>query len=64
MDKKKIAALIVAGQPPEGETAEADESAEMEEGLDAAVEEILGAIESKDPAALKAALKSFVSMCY
>lgn len=36
---------------------------DMEPGLDSASEDILSAIDSKDPKALKSALKDFISMC-
>ena len=58
---KGIAALLVGkmGKGPEGE-----EGGDMEgEGLDTAAEDILAAIESKDPQALKEALRSFYEMC-
>ena len=50
-EKKKVAAPILH-----------DDSAEYD-GHHAAAEEILHAIDSKDPQALKEAMKSFVSMC-
>lgn len=58
-DEKKIAALIVAG-PEEKEVQEPKEMV----GLDAAAEEIMAAIEAKDPEILKGALKSFMQLCY
>jgi len=69
MEKKKgIAAMIVKlGAKGKGESedeapAEGEEYAE-DPGLMSASEEIMGAIEAKDPSALADALKSFISMC-
>ena len=56
-DDKKIASLIVA--TPEKKISEPKDMV----GIDAAAEEILSAIETKDKSALVGALKSFIQMC-
>lgn len=56
-DEKKIANLIVS--MPEKKIEEPKDMV----GIDAAAEEILSAIETKDKKALASALKSFMSMC-
>jgi len=55
MHGKKMAQAILGGDHEE-----ASEAPEGGDGLHAAAEEILSAIESKDPAALVEALKAFV----
>lgn len=64
-DKKKQATLIVSklsgNVEPKPMVDGAEQDASM--GLDAAAEEILQAIESRDKSALKSALKSFMEMC-
>lgn len=70
--KKAIAAMIVGGRPEKeptftSEVSGTDESlvdADMEEGLNQASEEVIMALDTKDPVALKTALKSFFEMCY
>lgn len=61
-DKKKDqASMIIASMRPE---AEMPMDSEMpEDGQDVAAQELMSAIESKDPMALKEAMKSFVQMC-
>jgi len=60
--KKKIAALIIsAGAPVEDKEDSGEYEAEM---MKSAGEEILSAIEKKDPAMMAEAVKSIVEMCY
>lgn len=55
---KGVAALLVSKMgPKEGE------HEDMDDGIDAASEDVLSAIESKDPMALKEALKAFYELC-
>ena len=62
-DKKKMATLIVAGlRKPESEPQPQPES-EDTSGHEVAADEILSAVQAKDPKALSEALKSFVEMC-
>lgn len=61
-DNKKKASMIVASMGGPLQEDSQDES-KASDGHDAAASEIMDAISSKDPAALKEALKSFVSMC-
>lgn len=68
-DKKKMATIIISRKKPEGpeemRTAPENENGdEMDSdmGLSSAAEEIMSAMHSKDPAALKAALRSFIEM--
>lgn len=63
-NKKKPVTLIM-DMMGKSEKAPAQDGAELdsEPGLDAAAEEMLAAIEAKDPAALKAAVRSMVQMC-
>lgn len=59
--KKSDAAMIIAGMPS---SAPAMPEPDMDmDPTNAAAEEILAALESKDASALSEALKSFVSMC-
>lgn len=67
-NKKKASTLILKklsdgaeemSEAPMQDGAEVDASA----GYDSAAEEMLAAIESKDPAALKEAIRSMVQMC-
>jgi len=68
---KGLAALIIASKKPskeEGPMMEMEDGVEEEEGessveLESAAEEILMAMEQKDPKALTEALKAFVEMC-
>lgn len=65
-DKKKQATLIVAkmkGMPAEKPTTEAGDEMDHSSGYMAAAEEMMAAIEKKDPTMFKDALKSFVDMC-
>lgn len=58
---KGIAALLVGKM---GKGPEEEEGGEGEgEGLDMAAEDLLAAIESKDSAALKEALRAFMDLC-
>lgn len=73
-DKKKAVSIIIAKagkrdekgnqEPPEMDEMESEEneSGDME-GLNMAAEEILAALDAKDPKALAEALKSFMEMC-
>lgn len=58
-DHKKIASVIMGKIGPESSYAEGGEV----DGKDAAAEEIMSAIESKDSAALASALHSFIEIC-
>jgi hypothetical protein len=58
---KGIAALLVSKMGPRGPEGEAESNGD--EGLDAAAEDILAAVESKDASALKSALKAFYEQC-
>lgn len=69
-NKKKMATMIIAKMGPNGkeESQEAPKNENGDEmdsdhGYSAASEEIIQAVESKDPKALKHALKSFIEMC-
>jgi hypothetical protein len=69
-DKKKGMATIILskmGKPSEemSEVPKNDIGDELDQsaGKDAAAEEILQAVESKDPKALKSALQSMIDMC-
>lgn len=69
-DKKKRATLIIAkmkGGSPDmpKEAPKSDDGAEMDSsmGYMAAAEEMMKAIESKDPKMLMSAVKAFVDMC-
>jgi DNA-binding GntR family transcriptional regulator len=65
-DKKKAAGLIIASIDGSMKKAAKNEMGDMVDtsaGHQAAAEEILAAVESKDAAALMSAMKSFVSMC-
>lgn len=63
MAKKKndLAASILSGIP--SEPVETSDVAPEMDGEDVAVDEIMSALESKDPTALKEALKSFIEIC-
>jgi hypothetical protein len=56
-----IAALIVKSKKHDEEML--DENEEHEPGLMAASEEIMDAVQAKDPAQLISALKGFIEMC-
>lgn len=69
-DKKKVATMLVAKLKKDGSDSmeeapknEMGDTMDSEMGLDSATEEVLMAIEKKDPAMLKAALRSFMEMC-
>ena len=60
---KPLAAIILASAGKgDSKTPEKDDSSD-DPGLDSASEEILQAIDDKDPKALKDSLKSFFEMC-
>lgn len=69
MDKPKLnIAMIVAKRKPGGEgPPDGDEppgeGEEYDEGLEAAAEELISAVEAKDPKGVAAALKSAVAQC-
>lgn len=64
---KGLAALILAGRKPEDESDEKEQDdgdeGSMDEGLLSGAEDMLSAIEEKDPQKLAEALKSFLQMC-
>lgn len=60
-DKAGLALILGLGKKPKGD--DDGEGTGYDEGLDAAAEEILDAVEAKDAGALKDALKSFVALC-
>tara|TARA_R110000868_G_scaffold119214_2_gene315864 strand:+ start:358 stop:591 length:234 start_codon:yes stop_codon:yes gene_type:complete len=60
-DPKKMASLIVVKKPEESPKEAPSE--DVDAGLVAAMEEVIGAIEKKDAKAATVALKDFVSMC-
>lgn len=65
-DKKKQAGLIIASMDGAMKKAPKNEMGDMVDasaGHEAAAQEIISAVESKDARALMAAMKSFVSMC-
>lgn len=67
-DKKGLAALIIkSGKLPskhsDSEPEVDQEESEDSEGIEAAADEILMAIDSKDPKELAAALKAFIEQC-
>jgi hypothetical protein len=53
--------LAISSTKPKKPDVESEE--ESMDGLDTAAEEVLAAMKANDPAGLKLALKSFVSMC-
>lgn len=64
IDPKKVASVLVAKRSGNGhESFEEDSSNDGNIAIDSAAEEILKAVESKDPSALVEALKSFIEMC-
>lgn len=66
-DKKKNVALIVKGMtnPDMKEAPQSEEGGEIDNSIaiDTAAEEIMSAMESKDPKSLVSALKSFMELC-
>jgi hypothetical protein len=65
-NKKKAAGLIIASMDGSMKKAPKNEMGDMVDasaGHQAAAEEIIAAVESKDAKALMSAMKSFVSMC-
>lgn len=65
-NKKKAAGLIIASMDGSMKKAAKNEMGDLIDasaGHQAAAEEILAAIESKDAKSLMSALKSFISMC-
>lgn len=67
-DKKKAAMVIISKMRPSGEEKmqpkmEKDGAEQEYDQYEAASEEIIQAVESKDSRLLKEALKSFIDMC-
>jgi hypothetical protein len=65
-EKKKgkgIAALIVSKMGPKEGESEGHEDADYEAGKDAAVEDLMRALDERDPEAFKEALTAFISHC-
>lgn len=64
-DKKGIASAILERMSPKPEAGPMDVPAADEpmDGLHSAAEEVISAVEAKDPKALVSALKSFIEMC-
>ena len=60
-DPKKLAGLIIAARPEQGEAPESSD--ELDPGGVAAMDEFIAAIEKKDSKAAVVALKDFISMC-
>jgi hypothetical protein len=62
-DKKKhlITSVISKLSPPIQESPQ--EESDEQSGMDAAAEEVLAAVEARDPQSLKEALKSMIQMC-
>lgn len=59
--KKGLAALIVSGAAPKREM---EQEGDEVEGLDVAAEDIMRALDERDPEMLKSALKAFIDHCY
>lgn len=59
--KKPLAALIVAGAPKQGPAMEPE--GESVDGAEIAAEDIMQAIDQRDPAMLVQALKAFLDHC-
>lgn len=64
-DPKKSIALLIAGPKKMEDSPKSEEGGEYDPSIayKSAAEEILAAVESKDPGALVEALKSFHEMC-
>ena len=71
-DKKKAISIILSGinrkekVKPEyyqSESEESEQSEDVDEGLEAAAEDLMSALESKDVSSFAKALKDFISMC-
>lgn len=67
-DKKKAVSVLIARmKKPSEEVSKAPEKDGVEQdssmGLESAADEIMSAVESKNPKALVSALKSFMEMC-
>lgn len=67
-DKKKLATIIVGKigdrDMQEGPKNEMGDELDADMGLKVASEEMIQAIDKKDPEMLMSALKDFISMCY
>lgn len=61
--KKPLAALIVAGAPKKGYESEEEGGEEEVDGAEIAAQDIMQAIDERDPEMLKMALKAFLDHC-